>query len=229
MGPSAAPSKSNMPSNEPSSSPSVSVSPSYSCRGDFTPIANTADAVKLSISDCDDEVEEIDLGFAFKWLGGTNTTRNVHINSNGQININHDDDDYEYVIGDSMPRIAVANGDLDPREYGAIWTKQTSLESMLISWEDVAFYEESDGSVNAQAELFANGAVRICFGDGEMGSGGGELIISGIEGGGFLDEIFSGPEVVSPLPGHPFDDDGKSTEYPPSRCYCFDPDTMEWY
>jgi hypothetical protein len=207
--------------------------PSFSCRGDFTPIANTADAVKLSISDDDDDAEEIDLGFAFKWLGGTNTISNVHITSNGQININPDDGDdgYEnYIGGYDKPRIAVANGDLNPSEYGAIWTKQTSLESMLISWEDVAFYCESDGSVNAQAELFANGAVRICFGDGEMGSGSDELIISGIEGGGSEDdEIFSGPEVVSPLPGLPFDDGGKSTEYPPSRCYCFDPDTMEWY
>ena len=207
--------------------------PSFSCRGDFTPIANTADAVKLSISDEDDDAEVIDLGFAFKWLGGTNTISEVHINTNGQININPEDDNYCYgnLIGDfEYTRIAVANSDLNPQGAGEIWTKQTSLESMLISWEDVAFYCESDGSVNAQAELFANGAVRICFGDGEMGSGSDELIISGIEGGGSEDdEIFSGPEVVSPLPGLPFDDGGKSTEYPPSRCYCFDPETMEWY
>jgi hypothetical protein len=62
-----------------------------------------------------------------------------------------------------------------------------------------------------------------------MGSDVDDLIVSGIEGGGPNDEIFSGQEeVLSPLPGLPFNGDGVSTEYPPSCCYVFDPETMGW-
>ena len=158
----------------------------------FTPIANDPHATTIfDSSKSTDLPEKIILGFVFKqWLGGTTISSEVHINSNGQITIGELD----------YPRIVIADGSLDPSKYGRkILTKQTCPESMLISWEGVGLVGSNDGTVvNAQAELFANGAVHICFGDRDCmgiwdGNGQQRRIVSGIlQGGEKNDYIFKG-------------------------------------
>ena len=114
--------------------------------------------------------------------------------------------------------------DLDPGDYGDVWVKNLSADSIMVSYENVAFHP-NNGQVNVQVTLHALGSVSICFGSGDVVSNG---IASGIEGG-VNDELFpNGPPVAYPLPGFPFNSDGIAYEWPSNKCYCFDHETHEW-
>ena len=175
----------------------------------------------------------MDLGFDFKWLGGTNSIRKVHVSTNGQILINPGDenDNYDDDAFDSSdnPRIAVALEDLSRDNDGNIFMLNDG-SSAIISYEPNAFYEESDDPnyfVNAQARLFADGRVNICYGAGNIP--GGEEIMAGLNGGGEFDEIYEGESVLAPLPGSPFDAQGIATDWPTvNSCYCFSPSAQAW-
>ena len=251
--PSLAPSESIKPSAQPTRPPSPAPSsfptlrptwmpsdePTSSCSASWTPLAGSAGAIDLvNLSNCDDCVEEVDLGFDFKWLGGTSTISKVHVSTNGHILINPGDADVSYdfhTIGDNnKPRIAVAQEDLDPRVAGNVYM-QTFYQSAIISYEQLPFYnddypeDEDSGFVNAQAHLFADGRVNICFGNGYITSD--RVIAAGLEGGE-NDNVYGGSEgaIAAPLPGSPFDSVGSTTVFPPAgKCYCFSPSTKSFY
>ena len=127
-------------------------------------------------------------------------------------------------LTESLIAQLILQEDLDPGDYGDVWVKPLSSDSIIISYESVAFFSNT-GTVNVQATLSSDGSVSICFGVGDNVN---NALASGIEGGE-NDELFpNGPAVVSPLPGFPFDSDGISFEWPSDRCYCFDPDTYVW-
>ena len=215
--------------------------PASACTASYTPLAEDADAEMITdLSDEDDCAEEVDLGFDFKWLGGTNTISSVHISTNGQININPGDDNYSYdetIIGDfGAPRIALAFEDLDPgeTESGKVYIKR-SATSATISFENVQFYSRNGDGINVQAHLYSNGEVNICFGAGDMtvppanpygyddDSYVNNAFVSGLEGG-VNDEVYGGTAVAAPLTGGPFMMGGISEEWPTvGSCYCFNP------
>ena len=239
---------SDAPTNTPTDSPTdfPSDAPSASCPASWTPLAGATNAIKLAnISECDDCVEEVDLGFNFKWLGGTSTISKVHVSSNGQILINPGDDDtswYRQEIGDNdKPRIAVAQEDMDSRTFrgnngGNVYLK-TFPGFAIISFEMIRFFPYKGRGINAQAHLFADGRVNICYGTGRIDYSGGDddcfsdSIAAGIEGGE-NDDVYAGSEgaVVAPLPGNPFNSRGVATVWPTANsCYCFSPSTKTWF
>lgn len=173
--PSVEPTLSAVPSSVPTTaSPTSSSMPSSACGSDgFMPIAGTPGAVMLEpLSSSDDGSQLIDLGFDFYWLGGASSTSEVVVATNGQININPGDFNSNCCSADgignySQPRIAIAQEDLDPGDYGDIWVKTLSNDSIVVSFEGVAFFSFT-GSINAQATLSSNGAVTICYGEGEL-------------------------------------------------------------
>jgi len=237
---------SNSPSSSPSSDPSTSPSdtpsnapsdtpsdvPSASCSASWTPLSGAAGAIDLvNLSGCDDCADEVDLGFDFKWLGGTSSISKVHVSTNGHILINPGDNDRSFgfhAIGDNNnPRIAVAQEDLNPRSAGNVYIKKYG-QSAIISYEQVSFWVNS-GFLNAQAHLFADGRVNICFGNGNITPG--NKIAAGLEGGE-NDNVYGGSEgaIAAPLPGSPFNSVGSTTVFPPeAKCYCFSPSTKSFY
>jgi hypothetical protein len=76
--------------------------------------------------------------------------------------------------------------------------------------------------VNAQAELFANGAVNICYGEGTIGNNY-YGFVARIEGGGGSDLYWTeGCDAYYPLPGLYFNNESITTgQWPANRCYCF--------
>lgn len=200
------------------------------CYAAWTPLADTANATRLSyLSSQDDGTEKVDLGFPFRWLGGTSTINTIRISSNGQININSNDSSDNCCRADAIgnynkPRIAIAQEDLNLRTAGDVYIKK-SIDSIVISFENnvefLDYYEDSTDMVNAQAELFSDGRVTICYGPGSIS--GSNKMSAGIEGGE-NDNIYSETQVVSPLHGAPFDENGIATTWPTTgQCYCFFP------
>ena len=189
----------------------------------FSPILGNG-GTTLSISSEDDANEIVNLGFDFKWLGGDTAVRRVRVSTNGQINIRSDDSDTGYgrpapIGAYGKPRIAVAKEDLNPRSGGNVATLiNMGTGSVVISWEQVNFYR-SVGDVNAQAELFANDAVNICYGEGDMA---GHVFAAGTEGGGVNDPYWNGGDVAIPISDDEyFDSDGITSSWPTNKCYCY--------
>jgi hypothetical protein len=191
----------------------------------FAPISGGEGVTRLSISNVDDGTELVDLGFAFKWLGGDTTVSQVRVSDNGQINIDANDSDDNCCsavrIGEyGRPRIAVAQEDFYPAVRGDVATfVKAGHGSIVISWEDVAFYFNS-GNANAQAELFENGAVNICYGEGDNA---GNSFAAGMEGGGPNDPYWNRDAVALPLGDEHFNSDGITTSWPTNKCYCYNP------
>jgi hypothetical protein len=159
-------------------------------------------------------------------VGSDNTVRQVQVSKKCQINILSDDTSTTYdaqPIGDyGRPRIAVAQADLYPEAGDGIFVK-SGRRSIMVSWENVPFFING-GEVNAQAELFANGAVNICYGEGNIPDG--ESFAAGIEGGGDLVPYFKGDAVAIPLSDDDyFDATTGIADYiwPMNKCYCFAP------
>jgi hypothetical protein len=221
---------SDTPSDAPSDVPSDAPGPTFGWTSGpkglvFKPIFGDG-GTRLPISSSDDSTELVDLGFDFKWLGYDTTVSQVRVSTNGQINIRSDDTDNNCCWVDPIgaygkPRIAVAQEDLNPRTSGEIATLvKRGVGSIVVSWENVSFYYDQ-GNVNAQAELFANGAVNICYGEGNMG---GQRFSAGIEGGGGSDPYWNGDAVVLPLSDDEhFNSDGITSSWPTNKCYSFTP------
>ena len=207
---------------------------SKSCKAKWTPLENDHKARKIdALSGCDDCVDEISLGFDFRWMGGTNTINKVHVSTNGQILINPGDANRSYSLRpigtNNAPRIAVTQEDLDLRPDRQVYMKQETDCSIIISYEDVTWhwYRSNKPEISAQAQIFADGSVNICFGAGGIINPY-DSMASGIEAG-VNDKVYDGPPVKAPLPRYPFDADGVAREWPSEgSCYCFDPCTNTW-
>jgi len=214
-------------------------------------ISGTKDVERLDISDVDNETEEVSLDFDFHWLGGTNTTGYLIVDTNGQIYFEstYANEYYPWAInglpiGDyEAPRIAVINNDLIANNQDLIIVNDevniTSKddsgvfvlrkpESIIISWEKLVFSSEVDGSPrSAQAQIFSDGQVSICYGNEDT-----DILSSfaaGIEGGAY-DALFpNGPKVAYTLPGEPWNNStGMTNEWPSKLCYCFNPIEQKW-
>jgi hypothetical protein len=110
------------------------------------------------------------------------------------------------------PRIAFANGDINP-PVGAgavkIGRKSGADESFKVSFEDVNWYF-NNGEVNVQVELFPNGDIIFCYGNGAMA---GRQMAAGVEDFD-LGKAF-------PIPDDPFNSFGITTEWPSKSCWKF--------
>ena len=192
--------------------------------------------------------ERVDLGFDFKcWLGGETTVSAVVVDTtNGQI-VMIDDANTSLPNPDAnlmglnghygWPRIAVVQALLKSASgrFGGIDIAtliSSRPDSLMISWENLQFMGPPSGTdVNVQAELFANGAVNICYGDGNMPDGNtdgntfrpGHDFAAGIEGGGANDAYWTGGRVAYPLRRYPFNAFGITYVWPANKCYCFTP------
>ena len=219
------------------------MSPQKFCTASWTPLSGATGTIELvDLSVCDDCGQEIDLGFEFMWLGGTSTISKVYVSTNGHILINPGDNDKTYdlhAIGDNnKPRIAVAQEDLDLRSSDSVTGGhlyiQKSASSIIISYEQVRFFPRVGSGINAQAHIFANGRVNICFGSGSIPPTTSDIpnkIASGLEGGE-NDLVYGGSEgaIAAPLPGIPFDSDGLALVWPTANsCYCFSPSSKTWF
>ncbi len=127
------------------------------------------------VSSCDDCTEAVPLSFSFPWFG--NNLTSITVSSNGAIIMDASTgslccsawalDDGQAggapVLTTPVDRISVAQEDLDPAGMN-VWMLDTGV-SMIISYEAVSWFPgPATGSVEAQAELFANGAIEIRFG-----------------------------------------------------------------
>ena len=114
----------------------------------------------------DDECWELALPFAFPFYGSTYST--VWVNSNGTLTF---DGYFTVLTPDSSvlsqhPMIAALWKDLDTRS-GDIYV-ESSLESVTIRWNGT-YYNST--SVSFSATLYADGTIRLSYGDGTAQGG----------------------------------------------------------
>ena len=112
----------------------------------------------------------------------------------------------------ATPRISVFQEDLNPGSGGDIFTQvfmATMPNSVIFSWEAVNFWPSS-GVVNAQVELFDDGAINLCWGIGDMA-----LNTAAV---GMEDDSVS---LAFPATGAPFGANGITSTYPTNQCRCF--------
>ncbi len=201
----------------------------------FTPIGGTAGSEILDISCAAHAFETVDLGFNFQWLGASNATlSSILVDTNGQINLYPADTTsnyctYEELGENNYPRIAVAMGDYHPNTFGDIVVCK-STDSVVVSFEELdIFAANTKSSVNAQAQLFADGRVVICYGESLYGTTAGtssctSAIVSGIEGGINDPTYPSGPAVEYTVPDAVFGaSSGAATVWPSEGCYLYSP------
>jgi len=243
LNPSSAPSNSAAPSNSsaPSNVPSLSMNPSESpvgCPAVDTPYGfsevTAGEAYEALSGDGvidldmlgDDATQVIELGFDYKWFEETFTE--VCLSSNGQINMGGEDSCdiqancatiiYGVYVG---KRIAFVQDCLSIAFGGSVKyvvnTSSGSCPSIKISFEGLSF--GSTGQINVQVELFENGNIIICYGEGDNA---GNIFVAGIEDSdigaeyfpfaGFDDVILLAREL--PIGGIAF-------KWPTNRCYEF--------
>jgi hypothetical protein len=185
----------------------------------ITPAKGGQGSLLTDIKDYDDRTQIVDLPFTFNWM--KNSPKNqVVVSTNGHINLDTSINSTEWLVDPigtvNHPRISVGDGDMNPGISGGgdIGTYSTTsetgvVESFIISYEDTSFFR-NDGLFNGQAELFPNGDVNICYGNGTTTRD----FAAGIED----------PSVGAfPLEGFPFDGQGvvNSPNWPGPACFCF--------
>ena len=191
----------------------------------ITPAKGGQGSLLTSITDLIDGTQIVDLPFTFNWM--KNSPKNqVVVSTNGHINLDTSILSTETGVNPigtvDHPRISVGDSDLNPADAdddyyigaGDIGIYSTTsetgvVESFIISYEDTSFYP-NNGLFNGQAELFPNGDVNICYGNGTTTRD----FAAGIED----------PSVGAfPLEGFPFDDQGvvNSPNWPGPACFCF--------
>jgi hypothetical protein len=185
----------------------------------ITPAKGGQGSLLTSITDLIDGTQIVDLPFTFNWM--KNSPKNqVVVSTNGHINLDTSINSTEWLVDPigtvNHPRISVGDGDMNPGISGGgdIGTYSTTsetgvVESFIISYEDTSFFR-NDGLFNGQAELFPNGDVNICYGNGTTTRD----FAAGIED----------PSVGAfPLEGFPFDGQGvvNSPNWPGPACFCF--------
>ena len=185
----------------------------------ITPAKGGQGSLLTSITDYDDGTQIVDLPFTFNWM--SNFPKNqVVVSTNGHINLDTSILSTETGVNPigtvNHPRISVGDGDFNLGTSGSgdvgiySTTSETGVvESFIISYEDTSFFPNI-GLFNGQAELFPNGDVNICYGNGTTTRD----FAAGIED----------PSVGAfPLEGFPFDDQGvvNSPNWPGPACFWF--------
>lgn len=144
----------------------------------FSPVADDGEVNKLYVSSHDDATASLPLPFSFPWFGTMLT--NVVVSTNGQLNMDGSSDDNcceaDPISTQSTAyngdRVAFAQEDLDPSSGGGIFTLEKE-SSLVISFEGVPFYSETDEApsaiANVQVELFETGEIEIRWGHGHTG------------------------------------------------------------
>jgi hypothetical protein len=115
--------------------------------------------------------------------------------------------------------IAVARGRV-PHEFysGEIWTLAEE-EKFTVSWENISFDGECcDTLINAQATLYPNGDVLVCWGSGNII----DLIYAGIW------DMSRASGIDFPMLGDPFWDTGQAEEWPTNQCRTFKFSLLQW-
>jgi hypothetical protein len=186
----------------------------------FKSISGDDRATTLGISWDDDETQLVSLPFDFNFFN-YHLSNNMRVSTNGIINI--DASDTKSSLGTSndnvTPTIALVADDLNPgfgTSTGGIYTLvQGTSSSFIVSWEDVAFSGDGEGTVNAQVELFPDGKMFMCWGTG--------VIPQNRKFEARLDPGDGGLDSAFPVTGGPFSADGIVTDYPTNECACFYP------
>ena len=178
------------------------------------------------ISDCDECEQTVQLPFALSWPGATNKISSVTVSTDGVIHLLGCG-----LLGTSCGEIRVVEADLDPSLNGEIWVatipptasvevrqSDTSNEAQayVVSWESIPFHDRSNTFVNAQATIYPEGNVLLCWGDGFPGV---NFFSAGV--------LYPGIGVFVPPAIDVFDDDGKSIAgiWPANQCQYFDAPT----
>ncbi len=125
------------------------------------------------LSDEDDETEQYNLGFDFTFYGATYSS--VWVNSNGALQFDDNDDDYE--VGDQIEDdygrvIAPFWADLDPDEGGDIYYNTLGTlgdRRFVVTWDDVIDYEEEFNNT-FQVILYETGLIQFGY-QSLLGSG----------------------------------------------------------
>ena len=192
----------------------------------FSPIAGLAGTTVLSNLDgSDDSTELVTLPFAFNWLGAHPVTL-VRVSTNGAIFVATNNTPYNQPLccsampiehGSTPSRISVMHEDLDPGDYGTVFTRYISSpdEAFIISWEGVAFHSQT-GEVNAQAVLYPGGNVELRWGATNGGDSHDRAAA------GIVDASVS-PQVVLPATVQPFESNGVTPvgQFPQGKCQLF--------
>ena len=118
----------------------------------------------------DDDCWELNLPFDFPFYGSTYS--NVWVNSNGTLTF----DGYftSYTPDRSVllqhPMIAVLWNDLKTNADGLdIYVSSNSTASVTIRWSGA--YYNSSSTASFSATLYADGTIRLCYGEGNIGGG----------------------------------------------------------
>lgn len=160
------------------------------------PLSLSNEATKLLVYalDCSRCFVEVELPFPFPFFSSTSSM--IVVDSNG------------YIENDAKDvRIDVAWANLNPSLIGAnMWTLET-VNSFIVTWETVRL-NNGGGFVNAQAFLYRNGDVELCWGEGE-------LINSDISAGIIpVDDEYD----AHPATGLPFDSQGTAVVWLSNQC-----------
>jgi hypothetical protein len=194
------------PVDRPTSFPSATYAPNYRpIEGytgiGYTGIAGIRGARRLDyISDCDDCSENVELPFRFLWLGRY-AVASMSVSANGFILFDRCRVDY----GGGCFQVDVASADLNPSLLfdASIWTYDSYSESggvgpFVVSWENVPFDGSNVSYLQAQAHIYRNGTIDICWGAA--------LPFRTIRAG--IGELYTGRYF--PATVYPFDESGRT-------------------
>ncbi|MCH8997375.1 MAG: FecR domain-containing protein, partial [Proteobacteria bacterium] len=157
--------------------------------GAFGFVDTTATGTDLALSD--DDTQSVDLSFTFSFQGVDYTS--ITVSSNGFIWMGGDsgddccDADLTEFLNDA-PRISPAWFDLDPGSGGSV-TVTDNGDSVIITWQDVPEFSNTDGNV-FQVQLFADGTIVFAYETLNADLSGGhdhDAIVGITEGGGVTD------------------------------------------
>ena len=143
----------------------------------------------------------ITLGFDYKWFG--TPFQKVCLSRFGYISISDSCDE-------DVGLIAFVRGLLDPSAGGSAgqYLVKSSTSSLKISFEDVK-WTGGDGNVQAQVELFPNGDILICYGEGDTA---GNEFTAGVQDSKRNDYPIEDPQ---------FDGNQSTSVWPECQCWKF--------
>ena len=117
-----------------------------------------------TISNADDEAEEVNIGFTFQFYGQDFTT--VHVSSNGLLTFGAGSTEFSNTPlpnTDAPPNlIAALWDDLDTRTAGDVYYKQEP-NRLIVQYQNVARQNDSNSSYTFQIVLSSDGGIQIRY------------------------------------------------------------------